>query len=49
MSTKIHDANNLSLSKQKEYEEKEARECEELSSKMPSPVLKKARVNNNAS
>ena len=41
MNTKIHDAKkareqNLFLSKQ-EYEEKEARECEELSSQMPSP------------
>ena len=41
MNTKIHDAKkareqNLFLSKQ-EYKEKEARECEELSSQMPSP------------
>ena len=42
MSTKIHDAKkareqNWSLSKQKNMKKKGARECEELSSQMPSP------------
>ena len=48
MSTKIHDPKkareqNLSLSKTKEYEEKETRECEELSSQMSSPEKGKSK------